>query len=57
MKKANKKYDLPTVLDLHDNLPEVMKLYPHLQKFPGKQLISPQKWKKKEEEFIAKADK
>ena len=55
--KANKKYDLPTVLDLHDNLPEVMKLYPHLQKFPGKQLISPQKWKEKEEEFIATADK
>ncbi|MCK5637254.1 MAG: glycosyltransferase family 4 protein, partial [Flavobacteriaceae bacterium] len=55
--KANKKYELPTVLDLHDNLPEVMKLYPHLQKFPGKQLISPQKWKEKEEEFIATADK
>ncbi len=55
--KANKKFGLPTVLDLHDNMPEVMKEYPHLQKFPGKQLISPQKWKKKEEEFIAKADK
>ena len=34
-----------------------MKLYPHLQKFPGKQLISPLKWKKKEEEFIQKANK
>jgi glycosyltransferase involved in cell wall biosynthesis len=54
---ANKKLELPTVLDLHDNMPEVMKEYPHLQKFPGKQLISPQKWKIKEEEFIAKADK
>lgn len=54
---ANKKWNLPTVLDLHDNMPEVMKLYPHLQKFPGKYLISPKKWKKKEEEFIAKADK
>ncbi|MBV1888169.1 MAG: glycosyltransferase, partial [Urechidicola sp.] len=32
-------------------------LYPHLQKFPGKQLISPLKWKEKEEEFIQKADK
>ncbi len=55
--KANKKIKLPTVLDLHDNMPEIMKLYPHLQKFPGKQLISPQKWKQKEEEFIAKANK
>lgn len=55
--KANKKFNLPVVLDLHDNFPEVMKEYPHLQKFPGKQLISPKKWKIKEEEFIAKADK
>jgi glycosyltransferase involved in cell wall biosynthesis len=54
---ANKKLQLPTVLDLHDNMPEVMKLYPHLQKFPGKQLISPKKWKEKEEQFIQMADK
>ena len=45
------------VLDVHDNMPEVMKLYPHLQKFPGKQLISPRRWKQKEEGFIAKATK
>ncbi|MDO6737801.1 glycosyltransferase family 4 protein [Wenyingzhuangia sp. 2_MG-2023] len=55
--KANKKIGLKTVLDLHDNMPEVMKFYPHLQKFPGKYIISPTKWKKKEEEFIAKATK
>lgn len=55
--KANKKLNLPTVLDLHDNMPEIMKLYPHLQKFPGKQLISPKIWKQKEEEFIEKATK
>ena len=54
---TNKKYKLPVVLDLHDNMPEVMKLYPHLQKFPGKYLISPKKWKEKEEEFILKADR
>jgi glycosyltransferase involved in cell wall biosynthesis len=54
---ANKKYNLPVVLDLHDNMPEVMKLYPHLQKFPGKYIISPKKWKQKEEEFIKKAKK
>ena len=55
--KANKKHKLPVVLDLHDNMPEVMKLYPHLQKFPGKYIISPKKWKVKEEEFIARATK
>ncbi len=49
---ANKAYKLPVVLDLHDNLPEIMKLYPHVQKFPGKYLISPRKWKQKEAEFI-----
>ncbi|PIE49122.1 MAG: glycosyl transferase [Flavobacteriales bacterium] len=55
--KANDKLNLPIVLDLHDNMPEVMQFYPHLQKFPGKYLISPQKWKQKEEEFIQKATK
>lgn len=55
--KANSEFQLKTVLDLHDNFPEVMKEYPHLQKFPGKQLISPEKWKRKEEEFIGQADK
>lgn len=54
---ANKKLRLPVVLDLHDNYPEVMKSYPHLQKFPGKYIISPKKWKRKEEEFITKATK
>ena len=54
---ANKKAKLPVVLDLHDNMPEVMKFYPHLQKFPGKYIISPKKWKQKEEAFIKKADK
>lgn len=55
--KANKKYNLPVVLDLHDNMPEVMKLYPHLQNFPGKYIISPKRWKQKEEEFIRNSDK
>lgn len=55
--EVNKEFKLKIVLDLHDNFPEVMKEYPHLQKFPGKQLISPLKWKRKEEEFIAKADR
>ncbi len=55
--KANEKYKLPTVLDLHDNMPEVMKFYPHLQKFPGKFIISPEKWKVKEAEFVGLAKK
>lgn len=54
---VNKKYSLPVVLDLHDNFPEIMKEYPHLKKFPGKYLIKPKKWLKKEQEFIEKATK
>jgi glycosyltransferase involved in cell wall biosynthesis len=54
---VNEKFKLPIVLDLHDNFPEVMKEYPHLKKFPGKYVISPKKWLKKEQEFIEKADK
>jgi len=55
--KGIKKIPLPVVLDLHDNMPEIMKHYPHVQKFPGKYLISLKKWKQKEEEFIQKATK
>lgn len=55
--QANKKIRLPIILDLHENRPEIMKFYPHLSKFPGKFLISTEKWKKKEEQFIINADK
>lgn len=53
--KANKKLKLKTVLDLHENRPAIMKFYPHMQKFPGKFLISANKWRQKEEEFIVKS--
>lgn len=53
----NRKFQLPVVLDLHDNYPEVMKDYPHLKKIPGKYIINPKKWLKKEQEFIEKATK
>jgi len=55
--KANQKLQLPVVLDLHENRPEIMKYYQHLQKFPGKQLISTKKWKQQEERFIQKAER
>ncbi|NLP56689.1 glycosyltransferase family 4 protein [Lutibacter sp. B1] len=53
--KANKKLQLKITLDLHENRPEIMRFYPHLQKFPGNFLISVHKWKQKEEELIKKA--
>ncbi len=54
---VNKHYKLPVVLDLHENRPEIMKYYPHLQKLYGKLLIFPRKWKLKEEEFIRKSSR
>ena len=53
--KANNKLKLKTVLDLHENRPEIMKFYPHLQKLPGKFLISSKRWRRKEEQFIREA--
>jgi len=55
--KANKKFKLKVVLDLHENRPEIMKYYPHLATFPGKVLISPKRWQRQEEKFIKKANK
>ena len=54
--RANRELKLKIILDLHENRPEIMKFYPHLQKFPGKLLISVKKWKAKEEEYIQKSD-
>ncbi len=48
VRKANKKLKLPMFLDLHENRPEIMAHYPHLNRFPGKYLVSIDKWKKKE---------
>lgn len=45
------------LLDLHENRPEIMKFYPHLNKFPGNLIISPRKWKQNEKRLIEKADR
>lgn len=55
--KLNKKLKLPIVFDIHENIPEIMKHYPHLKTATGKLLINPNTWKRKETEFIFKADK
>lgn len=53
----NKKFSLPIIFDVHENIPEIMKHYPHLKTVLGKMLINPKKWKAKEGEFITKADR
>ena len=54
--KANQAFRLPWILDLHENRPEIMKTYPHLNKFPGNLLISPASWKRKEGILVQQAD-
>lgn len=49
--------ELPKILDLHENRPEIMKFYVHLQKFPGKLLISPSKWATAESKYIRASDR
>ncbi len=50
--KANSILNLPIVMDLHENRPEIMKFYPHLNKFPGKYVIKPSIWKFYEKKYI-----
>lgn len=51
------KYNKKIVLDLHENRPEIMKYYSHVNSFFGKLLIYPSRWKKFEYDFILQADK
>lgn len=50
-------FQLPVTLDLHENRPEIMRFYPHLQKQPGKTLISIKRWVKAQNTLIQRADK
>jgi glycosyltransferase involved in cell wall biosynthesis len=53
---ANQNYQLPVILDLHENRPEIMKLYKHVNQWPGNWLINLDKWKRKQREFMEQAD-
>lgn len=53
----NRKYKLPLTIDLHENRPEIMKQYRHVNTRIGKFLINPNTWKKFEYKFIQAADK
>jgi glycosyltransferase involved in cell wall biosynthesis len=49
--EANILFKLKTTLDLHENRPEIMKYYKHVNSFLGKLLINPINWKIAEEKF------
>ena len=54
--KANK-IKIPITLDLHENRPEIMRYYKHVNSPLGRMLISPQNWKKNEERYCKLSDK
>ena len=55
--KVARKLKIKTVLDLHENRPEIMKYYKHVNSFFGKVLISTKRWKKAEQKFVNQSDK
>lgn len=55
--EIGKKYNIPTVLDLHENRPEIMKFYPHVNSLMGKIFIKPAIWEKYESRYIRESDK
>mgnify|MGYP001220407119 FL=1 len=52
---ANKTFQLPLVLDLHENRPEIMRFYQHVQTFPGRFMIFPSIWRRFESRYILKS--
>lgn len=55
--KATKNFNGKIILDLHENIPEIMKMYHHVTHFPGNILIYPSRWKTWERILVNKSDK
>jgi glycosyltransferase involved in cell wall biosynthesis len=55
--RANASFGLPVILDLHENRPEIMKSYKHLNSTIGKWLINLNRWKKNYYRLAATVDK
>lgn len=54
---ANRSLQLPLVLDLHENRPNIMQHYRHVQSFWGRLLISAKRWACFEARYIRRADR
>ena len=50
------KYKIPYILDLHENRPEIMPFYPHMQRLTSKILISVNTWKRYQKKEVTKAN-
>ena len=54
---ANRSFNLPVVLDYHENRPEIMKHYKHVNTISGKLLIDLRKWSAMYYELASKAQR
>lgn len=54
---GKKGFDIPMVLDLHENYPAAVLSYNWAIKFPNRLITLPTKWRKKEEQYLKYADK
>lgn len=50
-------FSIPLVFDYHENRPEIMKMYHHVNSFPGNLLISPERWQRYQRRESPKADR
>jgi len=52
----SRNYNKKLVVDLHENRPEIMKLYRYVNKFPGKIVISIRRWSRYQKKYLNKID-
>ncbi|MEX2574076.1 MAG: glycosyltransferase family 4 protein [Balneolaceae bacterium] len=54
--RANRPFCLPVILDLHENRPEIMEMYKHVNSLPGRWLIRTDRWRRRQRELMKAAD-
>ena len=54
--RLSRMFHIPCISDLHENRPEIMKMYCHVNTFPGNILISTDQWEKYQAEYSRKVD-
>ena len=55
--KIARLFGIPIISDLHENRPEIMKMYKHVTSFPGKYLISIKRWQRFQQKYTKLVDK
>jgi glycosyltransferase involved in cell wall biosynthesis len=55
IQKLTKEFKIRYIVDLHENRPEIMKMYEHVKSFPGNILISVKQWQKYQRKYVPKS--